>query len=132
MTRFFPILLLLVLSVGLAAAKRAAPATVEPVTYDGIRYVAPNDDGRRAYIEAWDIQTNKKLWNLTVFTNRIDPKLEEDVQWVFIKVLRVRDGTLMVTSERGKTYQVDLTTKAITQSELSWSPPPDAATQLNN
>src|SRR5436190_5495381 len=91
----------------LAFAKRAAPAKVEPVIHQGVRYIAPNDDGRRAYIEAWDVQTNKKLWDLTVFTNRIDPKLEEDIQHVFIKTLRVRDGMLIVTSERGQTYRVD-------------------------
>ena len=84
--------------------------------YQGVRYIAPNDDGRRAYIEAWNIRTNKKLWDLTVFTNHIDPKLEEDVQWVFIKTLEIRDGTLIVTSERGKTYRVDLATKTVTQS----------------
>ena len=113
----------------LASAKRAAPAKVEPVIDAGIRYVAPNDDGRRAYIEAWDVKTNKKLWDLTVFTNPIDPKLEEDVQWVFIKSVRLRDGTLMVKSERGKTYHIDLKMKAITQSELTSSPAPEAATQ---
>jgi len=95
----------------LALAKRAAPAKVEPVIYQGVRYVAPNDDGRRAYIEAWGVRTDKKLWDLTVFTNRIDPNLEEDVQHVFIKTLNVRDGTLIVTSERGETYRVDLKTK---------------------
>ena len=100
----------------LALAKRAAPAKVEPVIHEGIRYVAPNDDGRRAYIEAWDVQTNKKLWDLTVFTNRIDPNLEEDVQSIFIKALNIRDGALVVTSERDKIYQVDLKTKAVTQS----------------
>src|SRR5256884_6316975 len=99
----------------LAAAKRTAPAQVEPVVYDGIRYVAPNDDGRRAYIEAWDVQTNKKLWDLTIFTNRIDQTLEEDVQWVFIKALNIRDGALIVTSERDKIYGVDLKTKTVTQ-----------------
>ena len=57
----------------LALAKRVAPAKVDPVIYQGVRYTAPNDDGRRAYIEAWDVQTNKKLWDLTIFTNRIDP-----------------------------------------------------------
>jgi hypothetical protein len=88
---------------------------VDPVIYEGIRYVAPNDDGRRGYIEAWKVGTNKKLWELTIFTNGIDPDLEEDVQWVFIKALNIQDGRLMVTSERGKTYQVDVNTKAITQ-----------------
>jgi len=105
----------------LAPAKRAAPPKVEPVIHGGIRYVAPNDDGRRAYIEAWDVQTNKKLWDLTVFTNRIDPKLEEDVQWIFINKLSVRDDTLLVTSEHGRRYQVDLQTKAIKESEPSLS-----------
>ena len=101
----------------LALAKRVAPAKVEPVIYQGVRYIAPNDDGRRAYIEAWDIQTNKKLWDLTIFTNRIDPTLEEDVQWVFIKALNIRDGALIVTSERDKIYRVDLKTKTVTESE---------------
>jgi hypothetical protein len=99
----------------LALAKRVGPEKAEPVTYQGVRYIAPNDDGRRAYIEARDVQTNKKLWELTIFTNRIDPTLEEDVQWVFIKALNIRNGALVVTSERDKIYRVDLKTKAVTQ-----------------
>ena len=117
MRHFIAVLFTSVLLVpSLALAKRAAPADVTPVIYQGIRYTAPNDGGRRAYIEAWDIQTNKRLWDLTVFTNHIDPKLEEDVQWVFIKSLKIRDGALVVTSERGKSYRVDLKTKLVTQS----------------
>jgi hypothetical protein len=64
----------------------------------------PNDDGCRGYIEAWNVKTNKRLWELTVFTNRIDPNLEEDVQWVLIKTLNLQDGRLVVTAECGKTY----------------------------
>ena len=116
----------------LALAKRAAPSKVEPMIHDGIRYVAPNDDGRRAYIEAWYVQTNKKLWDLTVFTNRIDPKLEEDVQWVFINKLSVRAGTLLVTSERGNTYQIDLKTKAISQPDATQFAKPDATAHLHD
>src|SRR6266513_5850648 len=98
----------------LLLAKRSAPAKIEPVVYQGVRYIAPNDDGRHAYIEAWDVRTNKKLWYVTIFVNRIDPKLEEDVQWVFIKALRVQNGALIIMPERGKTYQVDLKTRAVT------------------
>jgi hypothetical protein len=105
------------LLLGLAIAKRVAPAKVEPVVYQSVRYTAPNDDGRHGYIEAWDIQTNKKLWDLTIFTNRIDPTLEEDVQWVFIKTLNIRNGALIVTSERDKIYRFDLKTKIVTESE---------------
>jgi hypothetical protein len=127
--RFVPMLLAVVLTPHLASANRIAPASVEPIVYEGIRYVAPNDDGRRRYIEAWDIKTNKKLWEMTVFTNRIDPKLEADVQWVFINKLAIRDEMLMVTSERGATYQVDLRTKTITQWGPVSSPAPGANEQ---
>lgn len=102
-------------------AKRIAPAVVKPVTHDGVRYSAPNDDGRRGYIEAWDIRANKKLWDLTVFTNQIDPKREEDVQWFFITALGIRGDTLVVRSEGGTTYQINFQTKAITESESTWS-----------
>src|ERR1044072_5268754 len=122
MTRFIFIVFAAIILPCLASAKRTAPAKIEPVIDEGIRYVAPNNDGRRAYIEAWDVQTNKKLWDLTVFTNRIDPKLEEDVEWVFIKAIRAENGVLLVTSERGNTYQIDLKTKAITQSDAPSSP----------
>ena len=126
MTRLAVILLLTLLVPQLASAKRIAPVNVAPVIYAGIRYVAPNDDGRRGYIEAWNVGTNKKVWELTIFTNGIDPNLEQDVQWVFIKALNIQDGRLMVTSERGKTYQVDVNTKEITQPDSLLSPSPGA------
>jgi hypothetical protein len=115
MTRLVLILLLTLVLPQLASAKRIAPVNVAPVIYEGVRY-----------IEAWDVGTNKRLWELTVFTNRIDPNLEEDVQWVFIKTLNIQDGRLMVTSESGKTYQVDVNTKAITQPDSLSSPSPAA------
>jgi len=128
MPRFSVFIFALTLLACLASAKPIAPASIAPVIYKGVRYIAPNDDRRRAYIEAWDIQTNKKLWDLTVFTNRIDPKVKEDVQWFFINKLSVRDGTLIVKSEHGTTYKIDLKTKAITQSEAAWSAAPGVTT----
>lgn len=110
----------------MASAKRIPPAKVEPVVHEGIRYVAPNDDGRRGYIEAWNVKANKKLRELTLFTNNIDPNLEEDVQWLFIKSLNIQDGRLLVTSENGTTYQVDLKTKEIAQSDSRPSASPGA------
>jgi hypothetical protein len=115
-----------------ASAKRTAPAELDPVIHEGIRYVVPNTDGRRAYIEAWDVQTNKKLWDLTVFTNRIDPKLEEDVQWVFIKSLGIRDGKLMVTSERGATHQIDLNTRTVEKPDPAQAPTANAVAQRHD
>jgi hypothetical protein len=125
-------LLLTLLLPQLASAKRLPPVKVDPVVYQGIRYVSPNDDGRRGYIEAWNVRSNTKLWELTIFTNHVDPNLEEDVQWVFIKALNIQDGRLMVTSEIGKTYQVDINTKAITQSNSRSSPSPGATRDVPN
>jgi len=122
---FVTTLFLAVFLPGAISAKRLTPATVEPVIHEGVRYVAPNDDGRRGYIEAWDVRTNNKLWDLTVFTNRIDPKREEDIQWFFITALGLRGHTLVVRSERGTTYQIDLQTKAITGTESAWSAAPN-------
>ena len=124
--RLAVILLLELLLPQMASAKRLTPAKVDPIIYEGIRYVAPNDDGRRGYIEAWNVGTNKKLWELTIFTNPIDPNLEKDVQWVFIKAVDVQHGRLIVTSECGKTYYVDINTKAITQPDSRSSPSPGA------
>jgi hypothetical protein len=131
-TRLILTLLALVLLPCLASGKRSAPALVLPVIHEGVRYVAPNDDGRRGHIEAWDVETNKRLWDVTVFTNHIEPGLEEDVQWIFISVLSIRDKTLVVTSERGQIYQVDLNTKAVTHTDLAASQTPTAAAQAND
>jgi len=116
----FLILLLTLLLPEKAPAKRLTPAKVDPVINEGIRYVAPNDDGRRGYIEAWNVGTSKKLWELTIFTNPIDPNLEKDVQWVFIKAVDVKHGRLIVTSERGKTYYVDVNGTIVAIARRDW------------
>jgi hypothetical protein len=63
---------------------------------------------------------------LTIFSNPIDPNLGKSVQWVFIKAVDVQHGRLIVTSEGGKTYHVDVNTKAITQPDSRSSPSPGA------
>jgi hypothetical protein len=82
------------------------------VLYEGVRYVAPNDNGRRGYIQAWDAKSNL-LWSVTIFRNFINPLLEEDVQWVYIKTMSLNDGKLMVTDERGRSFSVDLKRRAV-------------------
>jgi hypothetical protein len=51
MTRSVVILLSALLLPQFASAKRLAPGNVESVVYGGIRYVAPNNDGRLGYVE---------------------------------------------------------------------------------
>jgi hypothetical protein len=105
----------------LALAKRGPAPKVPPVEQDGVRYIAPNDDGRRGYIQARDIQSGKLLWEVTVFRTAMVPGLEQDVQWVFVQKLSVEEGKLSVVDERGRRYRVDPKTQAV--EELKKAPP---------
>ena len=114
------IMLLLLLSVSvvnLAYAKRAQAAKVKPVVNEGVRYTAPNSDGRQAVVEAWDVSSGQKLWSVTVFKVFIKPFLEEDAQWIFISALSVEGGRLVVMAEDGLTYFVDLKSQAVTKAD---------------
>lgn len=104
------------MSVLLAAnawAKRFPTPVVEPVVHEGVRYVAPNDNGRREYVEAWDIATTNKIWEVTVLKNRITFWLEEDVSWVFITHLKIEDGKLVVIDERKRQFVIDVKTRKV-------------------
>jgi len=103
-----------------AFAKRGPAPKVPPLEHNGIRFVAPNDDGMVAHLEAWDIQTGTKLWTTSVFRNRFKKGLEPDVQYVFIKKLEVVEDSLVVTDERGRTYLVDLESGRVQSSILRW------------
>lgn len=107
------IVLSCILIAGEAWAKRTRAPVVEPVVHEGIRYVAPNDDGRRAYVQAFDVATSNKTWEVTVFKNRINPFLEEDVQWVYIERLRIENGNLIVTDEGNRQFAVDLEKRTV-------------------
>ena len=102
----------IVLLAGPLFGKRAAPEPVAPVTYEGIKYSAPNDDGRIGYVQASD-SLGKHLFRIKVFQTKINPNLEEDVQWVFISGLRLVGNSLWVKDERSRCYSINLGTKAV-------------------
>jgi hypothetical protein len=77
-----------------------------------VRYTVPNDDGRRAYVEAWATTTNKMLWKVTIFRNRIDP-MAEDAMPVYIKMMSISDGKLILVAEDDRAYSVDLKTRTV-------------------
>ena len=95
-----------------AAAKRASPKEVSPAIFDGIRY-SVEGNGRDQYVKATEISSGNVLWTVRVFHNRINPKLEEDVQWVFITDLKHVDNSLLVKDERSRCYSVDLAKKRV-------------------
>jgi hypothetical protein len=109
-TTAYPVLAIVLLA-GPLFAKRAAPEPVAPVS-GGMNYLAPNDDGRIGYVQASD-SAGKHLFRIKVFETKIDPSLEEDVQWVFIARLKVVGNSLWVKDEKSRCYSIDLDTKAV-------------------
>ncbi len=99
-------------------AKRVAPTPVKPVSAQGVEYRAVHERipvkrgvggiGFRAFVEAIDLKTKKRLWKVQVYHVVFDPNLESDVQDVYIKSLALERGRVLVTTEKGKKYLVDV------------------------
>jgi hypothetical protein len=98
-------------------ALQIVPEDIEPVVFNGVKYSAPSklmkcSRGERrecSYsIEARDNETTKKLWDLEIYKVSIGRWLEEDVQWVFITKVEIRDSDLLVTDGRDRKYLVEL------------------------
>jgi hypothetical protein len=70
-------------------------------------------DSLEGKIEARNEETGKILWDVVIYTVKIDPSLEQDVQWVLITGLAVRDNTLLVTNEKNEQYILDLKTRKV-------------------
>ena len=94
-----------------ALAKRIPAPKVEPVVYDEIQYIAPNDNGRREYIHALDAKTGKLLKEITLKKNFIRFWIEEDIQWFYITKMEVREGCLVVTDEKNREFKMKLLKK---------------------
>ena len=107
------------LGVGPLYAKRSAPKDVPPVTFQGVRYSAPNSrmaEGKKqngGYIQAVSLQTGKLLWELRIYEVKYDAELESDVQDVFITSLKLVKGNLEIVSEAGDKFVVDLARRKV-------------------
>ncbi len=93
-------------------AKRVAATPVAPVVQGSVRY-SSDGDGRDQYVVAADAQRGNVLWRVKIFHNSIDPEREEDVQWVFIRELKVVKGMLFVKDEKSRCYVLDLQTRTV-------------------
>ena len=120
MNRSLAIALCLVLAAfsgGDAWAKIAGPKPVAPVVHDGVKYLAPNNDGRQGRVEARKADTGEKLWDAVIYTVKIAPNLEEDVQWVFITKLEIAGDKLLATNGKGEQYTLDFKTRKVEKVE---------------
>jgi len=76
--------------------------------YRGVKFIAQNTPQTMGRVEGWNVFRNEKVWETKVYTVNIDPKLEKDTQWVFIKSLEVSKGRLIAIDEKGKRHAVDI------------------------
>jgi hypothetical protein len=110
----FIVALVLGLAPFAAVAKHPAPPQVGAVTNNGVRYVVPNDKGLRAYVEAWDAQTGKKLWAKTIFRHYyIRPFGTECMHFEYLRSMVLQDGTLILTSDRERIFSLGTRSKAV-------------------
>lgn len=114
-------LIVLLLISGFCFAKRAAPKDVEPVVDHGVKYLAPHVTAgyikAHGYpkcsvgcVEAWSVKSGKLLWRVQVYEIKYDEKLEKDVQDNFITALQIKDGNLIVETEHGEKFVVNIKT----------------------
>ncbi|MBI2600318.1 hypothetical protein HYW43_05375 [Candidatus Daviesbacteria bacterium] len=86
-------------------AKRSAPAPVNDIVFDGIKYSATNVE--IGYVEARNAQNNQLIWKKQVYKVTYKNNLEKDVQNVYITSLYIEDNNLLVTNEKGEIYKLD-------------------------
>ena len=99
-------IILLFIIIPASYAKRSAPPKVDSLIYKGIRYSAPSD--LMGCIRADDIKTNSMLWFKQIYIVKYLPKLERDVQCIFINKIEIKDDSLIISNEAGYSYKLNL------------------------
>jgi hypothetical protein len=93
---------------GLPHPKTIAPSKISPLIYKGIKFVVPNTVKEMGYVQAWDMDTGKKVWEKKVYSVIVMPFSQEDVQHVFIISLSLEDGKLVVVNDNGREYRINI------------------------
>ena len=106
-------IILVMLGISESVAKRAVPSKVTPVQVGSIEYSAPHRNGsnkQMGFIEARDLKSGELLWIRQIYVVKYDPDLEGDVQDVYIKNIKVKGNSLIISNERKSEYQLNLKT----------------------
>lgn len=112
----FRIILLVILSfhrIEFVEAKRVPPRKVDLFVFNDIKFIVP--EHKMGYVEAWDIKTQKKLWETKVYEVYIDPGIEPDVQWIYITKIFVMNNKLLVVNEARNIFELDIKTGLVIQ-----------------
>jgi hypothetical protein len=90
-------------------AKRLPPKPVPPIRIEDVEYSVPHRN-QMGFVVATDLKSKVILWQRQIYTVKIDPNLEEDVQWSFITSIKPGLGKILVENESNGIYELDLKT----------------------
>lgn len=100
-------------------AKRIAPKEVPPLIHEGVEYRVihwghvSGYDQNGGYIEVIDSETEKKIWEIKVYTIEYNSSFEKDAQDIFITEIKIEDNNLIVWNEVRDKFVIDLMTKEV-------------------
>ena len=110
-----PVLVVAVLLLALAAtalmAMREPPAPVAPVVHNGVKYTAPAE--QMGYVVAFNASSGAKLWEQKIYDVKLDPTLEADIQFIYIRNLAIQGNELVITNEAEARYAMNLSSRAV-------------------
>jgi len=104
----------LICTVQVFASRISLPAKISPVIYNDLRIVAENNSSdNMGIVQAFNVNTNKLIWSKKIYKVKIKSGIEEDIQWIFIKEIKIDNDKLLVVNESNKIYEVDPNTGKI-------------------
>ncbi len=99
-------------SLSLCFAKRTPPPQVPYIVQDKYEYIADYKSGLlsgKGVIIIKNIDTSEIVKTITIYKNRFNPFLEKDVQWIFIKEMKMIDNnTIRIYNEKEKLFELNL------------------------
>jgi hypothetical protein len=98
-----------------AYAKRLPPPDLSPLTVNGVRYSVQGGHidelpQTAVILVAVDLNTKRHRWETTLYEIKLNPRLETDIQDVFVESMRLVDGRLELVNEAGDTIKIDAAT----------------------
>ncbi|HKO95004.1 MAG TPA: hypothetical protein VJU61_27810 [Polyangiaceae bacterium] len=98
---------------------RPPPPRVAPISHAGVRYEQVKNarnlgfEQVTGYLAAIEESSGKRLWAIKVYDNPISAELEADVQQTYFSSMTLSGRDLLITSESGQRYSVDIESQKV-------------------
>ena len=106
-------------SLSLCFAKRTPPPQVPSIIHNKYEYIADYKSGLlsgKGVIIIKNIDTSEIVKTITIYKNWYNPFLEKDVQWIFIKDMKMIDNNkIRIYNEREKGFEINLENFKVTK-----------------